>query len=65
MPPLHAPRKQVPDIIAPLSPALVKHYWEFFAHLRELYILRGEQGAAMLCQERMQWLEDQWLVTCR
>ncbi len=61
MPPLHAPRQQVPDITVPLTPALTKHYWQMFAALRELYIIRGEQGAAMKCQKRMQWLEDEYL----
>ncbi len=59
MPPLYASRKQVPEVMVPLTPALVKHYWQFFAVLRELFIVRGEQGAAMQCQQRMDWLLDQ------
>ncbi len=58
MPPLYAPRKQVPDIIATMSPDMVKAQWEFVASLRALAVLRGDLATVMECEQRMEQLLD-------
>ncbi len=63
MPPLYAPRKQVPgklvpDIVALMSPDGVKAQWEFVASLRALAVLRGDLATVMECEQRMEQLLD-------
>jgi len=59
MPPLYARRSSsVPDILVPLTPELRKHYWELFASLRELAILRCDNAAAMKYAQHMDYLLD-------
>jgi len=53
------PSPEVPEINVELTPVLIRHYWRYFRHLRELFITKGEAGAAMECSKRMDWLLDQ------
>lgn len=60
MPPLHEPQPLVPVVTVELTPALIRHYLGYFHQLRELFILRGEAGAAMECNKRLDWLLDEF-----
>ncbi len=57
--PVEATGPAVPEVNVVLTPDLIRHYWGFFAMLRERHIVGDEAGAAMECAKRMDWLLDQ------
>ncbi len=62
MPPLYGTRpvvKAKPPVCVPLTPEVIKYYWEFYAAARELSILQADVAKAMEYNEAMDWLLDQ------